>query len=428
MKTFKYFETGFATKREVNEALNTLSASKIIDGEVNTYADLPASANHNGKIWIVKTTTGVIFVNKKVAGLYVSNGTTWTIITPVEIDGYQKLITTPTNDNIAITDANGQTKDGGKKISDLEQIVNKAIAFSATPVDTKYPSEKLVKNELDLKVDKSTIGQPSGIASLGADGKVPLDQLSAYVVDGAKINTIATDIVSASTLNLDSATGEIVNITGTTTITALTLTAGIKRFVRFTGILTLTNGASLVLPSGANITTASGDTAVFIGYASGIVRCVSYTKADGTAINQSGGSPLTTKGDIYVAGTGGIATRLPIGTNNQILIVDSTQETGLRWATPVGPPVVRTLASSLSNGVQSELQAYYDNQLGNNAPDTVPADVTLANTGVSGYCLYLGHNIWWYTFNNSTWLPFGGGAGVNKGDFSAPIARVYTFK
>ena len=125
MKTFKYFETGFATKREVNEALNTLNALKIIDGEVNTYADLPASANYNGEIWIVKTTTGVIFVNKKEAGFYLSNGTTWTIITPVGVDGYQTLIPTPTNNNIAITDANGQTKDGGKKISDLEQIVNK---------------------------------------------------------------------------------------------------------------------------------------------------------------------------------------------------------------------------------------------------------------------------------------------------------------
>jgi len=103
--------------------------NRIIDGEVNTYADLPASANHNGEIWIVKTTTGVIFVNKKVAGLYVSNGTTWTIITPVEIDGYQKLITTPTNDNIAITDVNGQTKDGGKKISDLvDKITGKGLS------------------------------------------------------------------------------------------------------------------------------------------------------------------------------------------------------------------------------------------------------------------------------------------------------------
>lgn len=125
MKTSKYFEIGFATKKELNEAINNLDNLNIIDGEVNIYADLPAPENHNSEIWIVKTTTGIIFVNKKVAGFYISNGTNWSIITPVEIDGYQKLITTPTNNNIAITDANGQTKDGGKKISDLEQVVNK---------------------------------------------------------------------------------------------------------------------------------------------------------------------------------------------------------------------------------------------------------------------------------------------------------------
>lgn len=125
MKTSKFFEFGFATKRDLQELSEAIKNAETIDGEVSTYANLPAPASHNGEIWLVKTTTGVVFANKKVAGLYVSNGTTWTIITPVEIDGYQKLITTPTDGNIVITDANGQTKDGGKKIVDLEQVINK---------------------------------------------------------------------------------------------------------------------------------------------------------------------------------------------------------------------------------------------------------------------------------------------------------------
>jgi hypothetical protein len=125
MKTSKFFEFGLATKRDLQELSEAIKNAETIDGEVSTYADLPAPANHNGEIWIVKTTTGVVFVNKKVAGFYISNGTIWTIITPVEIDNYQKLITTATNDNIATTDANGQTKDGGKKIADLEQVINK---------------------------------------------------------------------------------------------------------------------------------------------------------------------------------------------------------------------------------------------------------------------------------------------------------------
>lgn len=85
------------------------------------------------------------------------------------------------------------------------------------------------------------------------------------------------DIASTSTVNLDSATGNLVDITGTTTITAITLADGRERTVRFTGALTLTNGASLVLPHARNIVTAAGDLARFRGYSGGVVRLVAYT-------------------------------------------------------------------------------------------------------------------------------------------------------
>ncbi|MGQ0664386.1 MAG: hypothetical protein ACT4P2_12580, partial [Pseudomonadota bacterium] len=96
------------------------------------------------------------------------------------------------------------------------------------------------------------------------------------------------DISSAATVNLDNATGGLVDVTGTTAITAITLSEGRMRTVRFAGILTLTQGASLVLPGAASITTAAGDFAIFRGYAAGIVRCVLYTRADGKAVVGSG--------------------------------------------------------------------------------------------------------------------------------------------
>ena len=92
------------------------------------------------------------------------------------------------------------------------------------------------------------------------------------------------DVASATTTNLETATGNLVDVTGTTTITAITLSEGHQRTVRFTGILTLTHGASLVLPGAASITTAAGDYAVFRGYAAGVVRCVEYTKASGKPV------------------------------------------------------------------------------------------------------------------------------------------------
>ena len=47
-----------------------------------------------------------------------------------------------------------------------------------------------------------------------------------------------------------------------------------------------------------------------------------------------GGSPLTTKGDIYGFST--VAARLPVGANGQVLTADSTQTLGIKWAAAAG--------------------------------------------------------------------------------------------
>lgn len=99
-------------------------------------------------------------------------------------------------------------------------------------------------------------------------------------LNGHNLNTSqGADIASASTIDLNTATGNVVDVTGTTSITTITLSQGRTRLVRFTGILTLTNGASLILPGAADIKTAAGDYAVFVGYASSVVRCASYVRA-----------------------------------------------------------------------------------------------------------------------------------------------------
>jgi hypothetical protein len=99
-------------------------------------------------------------------------------------------------------------------------------------------------------------------------------------------NAKGADIASATTTDIGAATGEFVDVTGTTTITGLgTVAAGIVRTVRFTGALTLThNATSLILPGGANITTAANDRALFRSLGSGNWICVLYTRANGQPI------------------------------------------------------------------------------------------------------------------------------------------------
>jgi hypothetical protein len=113
-------------------------------------------------------------------------------------------------------------------------------------------------------------GTDVAIADGGTGASTAYAAFDALSIHGA-------DIASATTLDLDAATGNLVDVTGTTTITAITLAEGRERTVRFTGALILTHGSSLVLPGAANITTVAGDFAIFRGYAAGVVRCVVYS-------------------------------------------------------------------------------------------------------------------------------------------------------
>lgn len=82
---------------------------------------------------------------------------------------------------------------------------------------------------------------------------------------------LASSIASAATVNLTNATGNLVHITGTTTISAFTLTPGAERSVIFDGALTLTNSAGLDLPGNANLLTVPGDRALIRGDTNGAV-------------------------------------------------------------------------------------------------------------------------------------------------------------
>lgn len=92
------------------------------------------------------------------------------------------------------------------------------------------------------------------------------------------------DVASAAEL-LVLTDGNYFDVTGTTTITSIEHTAdawkvGSEITLQFDGALTLTHHATnLILPGGANITTAAGDTAVFKKVAAGDWKCIQYTVA-----------------------------------------------------------------------------------------------------------------------------------------------------
>lgn len=83
-------------------------------------------------------------------------------------------------------------------------------------------------------------------------------------------------VASAATIDLDNVTGNLIHITGTTTISAITLAAGAARDIIFDGVLTLTKSTNLDLPSTTDITTVAGSRARVRGDGSGKVVMISY--------------------------------------------------------------------------------------------------------------------------------------------------------
>jgi hypothetical protein len=140
------------------------------------------------------------------------------------------------------------------------------------------------------------LATPAAAQHADTFGKITITRLA--VLSGAALNGASATVASASTTDIGAAAGNYVTVTGTTTITSLgTVQAGAARIVKFGGVLTITyNATSLILPTGATITTAAGDTALFVSEGSGNWRCVSYQRADGTPLAGGGGGGGGTPG------------------------------------------------------------------------------------------------------------------------------------
>lgn len=88
------------------------------------------------------------------------------------------------------------------------------------------------------------------------------------------LNTRGTAVASGSTVNLSTATGPNLHITGTTTVTAITLGEGAVRFAIADDAFQITVGSSLIVngSDSTNYTTTAGDLLICIGEASNVVR------------------------------------------------------------------------------------------------------------------------------------------------------------
>lgn len=160
-----------------------------------------------------------------------------------------------------------------------------SVLFTATNTTTTPTANvsSLGAKNIKKSIGNTKVNPAIGDIQSGSAGNLFYDGTD-LILMAPRSYSQGADIASASTVNLDTATGDYVHITGTTSITAMTLAQGQRREVVFDGVLTLTNGASLILDSGANIITAAGDKAVFRGEASGVVRMMQFTPVSGKSL------------------------------------------------------------------------------------------------------------------------------------------------
>jgi hypothetical protein len=152
----------------------------------------------------------------------------------------------------------------------------------------------------------------------------PSGELRKYGVQGA-------DIPSAAAINLPTASGDYVRVTGTTNISSLgSGVAGMVRTVEFTGILTLIyNSSNLILPGAVNMVTAPNDVSIFRCRGGNSWICISYQTA-------AGAPPVSlTPGDVGLGNVENIKLSTWPGSAN--LTTLGTVTGGVWQATPIAP-------------------------------------------------------------------------------------------
>lgn len=141
-------------------------------------------------------------------------------------------------------------------------------------------------------------------------------------------------------------------------------------------------------------------------------------------VTKSGGSPLTTKGDLYGYST--TDARVAVGANGTVLTADSTAGTGVAWATPASSGALtfiksQTIGTTVSTvTVTGAFSTTYDNYLitiigGSASTDSTDINIKFgsATTGykfVGYYMLTTSSTMNTYATNTGTNIACGGGS------------------
>lgn len=179
--------------------------------------------------------------------------------------------------------------DYGEKLAALGTTGNYDILPIASG-GTGHGTKAEAKAALDI-LDIQTVARGGTGAETAAAALVNLGALgvSGGKMVGALNEAVVVSVPSAATVDIGAASANTVLVSGTTAISSFGVaSSGSRRNVIFQGSLTLMHNAStLQLPGGANIQTASGDSAELVSFGAGNWFCIRYTLANGKPLKFS---------------------------------------------------------------------------------------------------------------------------------------------
>lgn len=175
---------------------------------------------------------------------------------------------------------------------------------------TNYNRANLITESATLFPDNNTQEiSPADLRSWLEDGTTSfVTQKDKSTLENAIFENKASTLASGATVDLNTATGNYLHISGTATINSFgTCPAGARFIIVFDAAATLTyNATSLIIPGLANKTAAAGDCCMIVSEGSGNWRIVGYFVAagagSGTVTSITAGTGLT-GGTITSSGT-----------------------------------------------------------------------------------------------------------------------------
>ncbi|WP_413587033.1 tail fiber domain-containing protein [Bdellovibrio sp. HCB274] len=315
------------------DATNNIRLAVGTDGQMLT-AD---SLQPGGLKWTTPTVGTVTSVSGTAGQINVATGTTTPVIS---------LPSTGTAGTYykVTTDAQGRVTSGSAALvaADIPALDYSKITTGKPTTLSGYGITDAVKNLGGVPGLKSGTNATKGAVSAAGNIYIATDTKEIY-----RDNGTTWDLISSA----DGSGGTITEVTAGTGLTGGGTTGSVSLAVNVgTGanqIVQMTSGGKLPAVDGSALTNINpANLSAVVPITKGGTGQTTATAAFNAL------SPTTTKGDLIVRdGTSDI--RLGVGTNGQMLTVDSTQASGLKWSTPTVGTVTNVTATaplSVANG------------------------------------------------------------------------------